>query len=85
MATSTIHDCRCVLSSSEDEKGDIMAESKKKAYALFESGLLATLEPGTIKCLQQIHAYIFGGLHDFASTPVIQNSRPSEKSRRNCV
>ena len=44
----------------------IDGQSKKKAYALFESGLLASLEPGTIKCLQQIHAYIFGGLYDFA-------------------
>ena len=24
------------------------------------------MEPGSIKCLQQIHAYIFGGLYDFA-------------------
>ena len=41
-------------------------QSKKKAYSLFESGLLDTLEPGSIKCLQQIHAYIFGGLYNFA-------------------
>ena len=41
-------------------------QSKKKAYALFESGLLKNLEPGTVKCLQQIHAYLFGGLYDFA-------------------
>ncbi len=41
-------------------------QSRKKAYDLFESGILATLEPGTIKCLQQIHAYIFGGLYAFA-------------------
>ena len=27
---------------------------------------MQSLEPGTIKCLQQIHAYIFGGLYDFA-------------------
>ena len=40
--------------------------SRKKAYALFESGLLAKLEPGSVKCLQQIHAYLFGGLYDFA-------------------
>ena len=33
---------------------------------LFESGLLAKLEPGSVKCLQQIHAYLFGGLYDFA-------------------
>ena len=44
----------------------IDGQSKKKAYALFESGLLASLEPGSVKCLQQIHAYIFGGLYDFA-------------------
>ena len=44
----------------------IDGQSKKKAYALFESGLLASLEPGSIKCLQQIHGYLFGGLYDFA-------------------
>ena len=44
----------------------IDGQSKKKAYALFESGLLKTLEPGAVKCLQQIHAYLFGGLYDFA-------------------
>ncbi len=44
----------------------IDGQSKKKAYALFESGLFSTLEPGTVKCLQQIHSYIFGGLYDFA-------------------
>lgn len=44
----------------------IDGQSKKKAYALFESGILAGIEPGTVKCLQQIHAYLFGGLYDFA-------------------
>jgi len=44
----------------------IDVQSKKKAYSLFESGLLKTLEPGSVKCLQQIHAYLFGGLYDFA-------------------
>jgi cell filamentation protein len=44
----------------------IDGKSRTKAYALFESGLLASLEPGTVKCLQQIHAYLFGGLYDFA-------------------
>ena len=44
----------------------IDGQSKKKAYTLFESGLLNNLEPGSVKCLQQIHAYLFGGLHDFA-------------------
>ena len=44
----------------------IDGKSKTKAYALFESGLLDSLEAGTIKCLRQIHAYLFGGLYDFA-------------------
>ena len=44
----------------------IDGQSKKKAYTLIESGLLETLEPGTVKALQQIHAYLFGGLYDFA-------------------
>jgi cell filamentation protein len=44
----------------------IDGQSKKKAYTLFESGLLKSMEAGTVKCLQQIHAYLFGGLYDFA-------------------
>ena len=44
----------------------IDGQSRKKAYSMFESGLLQTLEPGNIQCLQQIHAYLFGGLYDFA-------------------
>ena len=44
----------------------IDGQSKKKAYTLMESGLLDTLKPGTVKCLQQIHAFLFGGLYDFA-------------------
>ncbi len=41
-------------------------QSKKKAYALIESNLLDNLKAGTVECLQQIHAYLFGGLYDFA-------------------
>ena len=41
-------------------------KSKQKAYELFESGLIKDIEVGTIKGLRQIHAYIFGGLYDFA-------------------
>ena len=44
----------------------IDGQSLKKAYSLYESGLLNTMEPGSVKCLQQIHAYLFGGLYDFA-------------------
>lgn len=41
-------------------------QSKKKAYTLIESGLLDSMEIGTVSSLQQIHAYLFGGLYDFA-------------------
>ena len=48
------------MGTSIDEK------SKQKAYELYESGLINDIEVGTIKGLQQIHSYIFGGLYDFA-------------------
>ena len=48
---------------SEDTIG---GKSRTKAYTLFESGLLASMKPGTVQWLQQIHAYLFGGLYDFA-------------------
>lgn len=41
-------------------------QSKQKAYSLFEDGVINDIEVGTIKGLRQIHAYIFGGLYDFA-------------------
>lgn len=41
-------------------------QSKKKAYTLFESSLINEFEVGTTKGLQQVHAYLFGGLYDFA-------------------
>jgi len=44
----------------------IDGKSKSKAYALFDSSLLDTIEVGTVKGLQQIHSYLFGGLYDFA-------------------
>ena len=44
----------------------IDGKSKTKAYALFESTFIDHIEVGTAKGLQQIHAYLFGGLYDFA-------------------
>ncbi len=44
----------------------IDGQSKKKAYTLFESNLIDEFEVGTTKGLQQIHAYLFGGLYEFA-------------------
>lgn len=55
------------IGSSIDEK------SKDKAYELFESGFINEIEIGTVKGLQQIHSYIFGGLYDFAGRIRIKN------------
>lgn len=52
----------------------IDGQSKKKAYTLFESNLINELEVGTTKGLQQIHAYLFGGLYDFAGQIRTKNS-----------
>ena len=41
-------------------------KSKEKAYSLFGNSLLDSIEVGTVSGLQQIHAYLFGGLYDFA-------------------
>ena len=51
----------------------IDGRSKSKAYALFESSLIDSIEVGTVKGLQQIHAYLFGGLYDFAGQIRIVN------------
>ena len=44
----------------------IDGQSKKKVYTLWESNLVADKDVGKVKALQQIHAYLFGGLYDFA-------------------
>lgn len=44
----------------------IDGKSKVKAYALFETSFIDSIEVGTTQGLQQIHAYLFGGLYDFA-------------------
>lgn len=41
-------------------------KSKQKAYSLFDNSISDAIEVGTVKGLQQIHAYLFGGLYDFA-------------------
>lgn len=42
--------------------------SKKKALALFESGALDQLEPGTFAALQTIHKCLFEDIYDFAGS-----------------
>ena len=44
----------------------IDAHSLNKARSLFESGNIDRIEVGTVKGLQDIHRYLFGGLYDFA-------------------
>jgi len=44
----------------------IDGKSKTKAYALFETTFINSIEVGSTKGLQQIHAYLFGGLYDFS-------------------
>ncbi|MGP1454004.1 MAG: protein adenylyltransferase Fic [Segatella oris] len=60
-------------------------QSKKKAYQLFESGILKTVEPSTIKCLQQIHSYLFGGLYDFAGQIRTKNISKGGFTFANCM
>lgn len=63
----------------------IDGQSRKKAYDLFESGMLSKLEPGSIKCLQQIHGYIFGGLYDFAGQLRTKNISKGGFTFANCL
>ena len=63
----------------------IDGQSKKKAYQLFESGILKTVDPGTNKCLQQIHAYLFGGLYDFAGQIRTKNISKGGFTFANCM
>ena len=44
----------------------IDGQSRKKAYEFMESHLVDDQDVGTTKALLQIHAYLFGGLYDFA-------------------
>ncbi len=44
----------------------IDGKSKQKAYSLFGSTFIDSIEVGTVKGLQQIHGFLFGGLYDFA-------------------
>ena len=44
----------------------IDGQSRKKAYTFLEGNIINEDEIGSVKALQKIHAYIFGGLYDFA-------------------
>ncbi|MDO5114901.1 MAG: Fic family protein [Synergistaceae bacterium] len=49
-------------------RGDetVDGRSKSRAYALWGSSFMDSVEVGTVKGLRQIHGYLFGGLYDFA-------------------
>lgn len=47
-------------------ENSIDGQSRKKAYTFWESNMIGENEIGTVKALQKIHAYLFGGLYDFA-------------------
>ena len=44
----------------------IDGQSRKKAYTLWESNLVSSRDIGKAKSLQQINAYLYGSLYDFA-------------------
>lgn len=54
------------LTSSADLAREEERISKKKAVALFETGLLDTLPAGKFVTLQAIHKYLFEDIYDFA-------------------
>lgn len=60
-------------------------QSKKKAYELYENSILETIEMGTIKGLQQIHAYLFEGLYEFAGEIRIKNISKGGFAFANCL
>lgn len=63
----------------------IDGQSQKKAYQLFENGFLKSLDAGSVKCLQQIHAYIFGGLYEFAGQIRTKNISKGNFTFANCM
>lgn len=58
-------------------------KSRHKAYTLLEGDLINSIEVGTTKGLQQIHAFLFGGLYDFAGQ--IRNKTISKGGFTFCV
>lgn len=47
-------------------RADADRESLARARRLYASGDIGAMEVGTTRGLRQIHAYIFGGIYDFA-------------------
>ena len=64
---------------------DIDARSLKNAWRLFESGAIDRMEVGTTKGLQQIHAWLFQGLYDFAGQIRTANIAKGNFRFANCL
>lgn len=60
-------------------------QSKRNAYELYENSILETTEVGTVKGLQQIHAFLFGGLYDFAGQIRKKNISKGGFAFANCM
>lgn len=60
-------------------------QSKRKAYELYEGSFLNDIEVGTVKGLQQIHAYLFDGLYDFAGKLRTKNISKGGFAFANCM
>ena len=60
-------------------------QSKRNAYELYDNSILETCEAGTIKGLQQIHAFLFGGLYVFAGQIRTQNISKGGFIFANCL
>lgn len=60
-------------------------QSKLRAYELYENSILGDIEVGTIKGLQQIHAFLFDGLYDFAGKIRVKNISKGGFTFANCM
>ena len=60
-------------------------ERRRKAYELYEGSFLNDIEVGTVKGLQQIHAYLFDGLYDFAGKIRTKNISKGGFAFANCM
>ncbi|GAA9806766.1 hypothetical protein VN4201_12250 [Helicobacter pylori] len=60
-------------------------QSLEKAKHLIQSGLIDTIEVGTIKDLQEIHRFLFEGLYEFAGKIRDKNIAKGNFRFANCL